>query len=70
MPPVNRLGSISVPTPLVRVNFQQQRMPHAAVDDVDLADALVEHFQAGLDLGDHARFDRAAGDHFAGLRRR
>ncbi len=32
----------------VRVDFQQQRVPHAAVDDVDLADALAERFQASL----------------------
>ena len=28
---------------------------------------LAERFQAGLDLGDHARFDRAVADQLPGL---
>ena len=28
---------------------------------------LLERVEAGLDLGDHARVDRAAGDQLAGL---
>ena len=36
------------------VDLQQERVPQAAVDNVDFADARGERFEAGLDLGDHA----------------
>ena len=37
-------------------------MPQAAVDDVDLLDALFQRLEAALDLGDHAGRYRAVGD--------
>src|SRR5262245_55471032 len=43
----------------VGVDFQQERVAEAAVDDVDFANAFVECFQAAFDFGDHARLDRA-----------
>jgi hypothetical protein len=38
-----------------RVDFQQQRMPQRAVDDVNFADAPIERLQARFDFGNHAR---------------
>src|SRR5207249_2426260 len=46
----------------VGVDFQKQRVPQPAVDDVRLADAAAEAVQAGLHLGDHAGVDHAALD--------
>src|SRR5579871_3786405 len=46
----------------MRVDFEQQRMAQAAVDHVRLADPGAEAVQAGLDLGNHAFVNDAAGD--------
>ena len=51
----------------VGVDFEQEGVAEAAVDDVDFADAFIEGFEAAFDFGDHAAFDRAFADQFAGL---
>src|SRR5262249_9172381 len=49
----------------VGVNFEQQRMPDAAVDHVRLANAGPQAVQARLHLGDHAGVDDAPRDQVA-----
>src|SRR5262245_27059890 len=44
------------------IDFQQQRVPVAAVDDVDLAYALFQGLHAGLQLRDHSGVDHLVVD--------
>src|SRR5687768_16284042 len=50
---------------VVGENLQEERVAKSAIDDVRLTDAGTDGVETGLDLGDHAAVDDAAGDEVA-----
>src|SRR6266487_54862 len=50
---------------LIGEQFEQDRVPHLAVDDHDALYALLQRIDAGLDFRDHAARNGAVGDQFA-----